>query len=277
MRYDFIELNMDEIVKNLPDMKGKVLAYAIEGMEERRLAVAVFIPAILEPKQMILYYIFLDPEIEGNEFLVDRFFLSCFRRLKAAGYRSIYYRSMGEIEDLIHRNEILTRVGFEPRVFIGEMQGYRLGDLLVSDFMVEFPESAAAELKVTKIHEGSSREERSFLNKMAQNDPTLQNAIYSPGYSFFYSGEEGGGVLGMLYDDGMLTMTAIDVDVSSKRNRKLILKALLGRLLEACRDTIPEDTQIQLFYDERYDHYMTKKIFESKGVSVQFQEFIRPL
>ncbi len=272
--YDFAALREEEITGLYPELSkvNDIFSYELTK-DKKRIALAVFFREKARPTEAVLYT--LSREEEAEIPYLKRFFESCAKALKKNGMESIYHKSTGTMEELIIRHELLTECGFEPRVFIGELYECRLGDLRRSRFMREYALDPAAWVDCISLSEKMSIQERQLLLFLSKDSEHLQNRLYSPDFSFLCTEDgEKGGVLCMNLAGDLLSSVTLLIRAEDKEERLMYLHALLAALISSAGDLLPEETRIQLSFDELTDRRETFALLPETTDRVHYQEFL---
>jgi hypothetical protein len=277
--YQFKEMPAAVVHALMPEIADKqVIAFAIQDEFDEPHGEAIFVPAVLNQKEAVMYQFHGDADFAEHDGDVHRFFEICFQRLKEAGFHSVYFRSTGDYGELSVKYDMLTEVGFEPFVLLGDMHSYRLGDLLDMKFVKKYKDNGKKGLPIHSLSMDPSGEEKLFMNRLAKDNRIFLHAVYTPQYSLICYRQETqtGGLLCMSRVEDLLVMTVFDLEETNKPARKKLLAGMLGELLLAAAD-LPADTEVRMFYDNRFDKLEAERIFGSSGNITHLQEFLYEL
>ncbi len=271
----------EEVRGYFPNIPRRMEVLAYDAREEgggKRLALAVFIPSFIRKELAVMYHFSLDFN-SGMPEMMGEFFEKCFEGLRKKNYELVFYKGVGETAALASIFDVLTGAGFEPRIYYGEMLIYRLSEILKTGFMEDFNKrDGGEEFVATALDASVSRMARNFMNTCAAGDVVIQRAFYSPAYSFIcYKDDANAGLCCMEDTTDGLMMTSYHVVADSKKNRQVILRALLGAIIERAAVDHPEDATLGFVFRDRIDNYEAEKILEGLSDTANFQEFVYEL
>ncbi len=271
---EYNQVSPEEIGFYFMDILGRKDIIAYDAQEEGiRRSLAVFLPASMNKNVAIMYHFSLDFESKMPE-QMKNFFQYCFAGLREHNFEKVFYKGFGDGTELSLTYDILTDVGFEPVVVWGEQLNYRLSDLLRTNIDKKYSVLRDKDYCPITLDTKITNEQRMFMNKFAQNDSILQNAIYDPAYSFLCSrGEKNTGCCCMNKDGNALMLTSFHLFAENKKERQNILRVLLGAVIMKARENLPEDTNIIFVFRRRYDNYVIKKFLDHKEEVRNFQEY----
>ncbi len=278
---DFVikTLLKDEVDRLFPDTFRKKQVYAYEVISETgiRQALAVFYASSIRHKEAVMHHFSLDVETGIPDFFIS-FFEGCFMKLKEEGFKTVYYKNTGSLEELDAGFDMLVSADFKPIVYLGVQLNYRLGEMLQTAFMKGFDDCKGAQLPVVSLAESLSRQQRAFVNSVVKDHELFRLSLFTPEYCFLtMNGEENGGILCMNYAEDGFLLTMLRIQTKTKTERGHMIEALFGAFLHKVSSLVPEDTMVRCILMNRYDEYKIRKFFEKQEEEVLFQEFVREL